>query len=114
VEAGQLPVILVLVASTVLNACYFLPIVYAAFFKEPAPDPHEEHHQGDHQGDHHGEAGQHHQGNYHGEAGRIREAPAMMLWPLLLTAIGAIVLFFSPAFFLDLAGMIVERATGGS
>ncbi|MBS3975790.1 MAG: monovalent cation/H+ antiporter subunit D family protein [Syntrophomonadaceae bacterium] len=94
VEAGQLPVLLVLMTSTVLNACYFLPIVYAAFFKEPTPDPQDSHHQE--------------------EAGQIREAPVMMLWPLLLTAFGAIGLFFVPAVFLDLTRMIVQAATGGS
>jgi len=35
VEASQIPIIIVLAASTMLNAAYFLPIVYAAFFKEP-------------------------------------------------------------------------------
>jgi multicomponent Na+:H+ antiporter subunit D len=43
-ESGQFWAIAVLIVSTLLNAGYFLPIVYAAFFK-PAPDS-----------DHHGEA----------------------------------------------------------
>lgn len=33
--AGQDWIILILVASSVLNAAYFLPIIYAAWFKEP-------------------------------------------------------------------------------
>jgi multicomponent Na+:H+ antiporter subunit D len=33
--AGQDWIILILVASSVLNATYFLPIIYAAWFKEP-------------------------------------------------------------------------------
>lgn len=42
-EANQTWVIAVLVGSTVLNAIYFLPIVYAAWFKQPdGPWPHEQ------------------------------------------------------------------------
>ena len=41
-EAGQDWVILLLVASSLLNAAYFLPILYAAWFREPdRPWPHE-------------------------------------------------------------------------
>jgi multicomponent Na+:H+ antiporter subunit D len=36
VEAGKPWVIVVLVGSTLLNAAYFLPIIYAAWFKPPA------------------------------------------------------------------------------
>jgi len=42
-EAGQGWVIWVLIGSSLLNAAYFLPILYAAWFKEPAsawPDEH--------------------------------------------------------------------------
>ena len=43
VEAGQLWVLWVLVASTALNAAYFLPILYAVWFKPPVePRPAEE------------------------------------------------------------------------
>jgi multicomponent Na+:H+ antiporter subunit D len=39
-EAGKPWVIAILVGSTLLNAAYFLPIVYAAWFKPPvAPWP---------------------------------------------------------------------------
>ena len=34
-EEGQYWVILVLVGSSLLNATYFLPVFYAAWFKEP-------------------------------------------------------------------------------
>jgi len=94
VEAGQLPIILVLLASTILNACYFLPIAYAAFFRDPAPVPHDEHH--------------------HEEAGQIQEAPAMMVVPLILTAIGTIGLFFVPSVFVDLAKIVATAAMGGN
>ena len=33
-EASQIPVIVVIATSTILNACYFLPVVHAAFFKD--------------------------------------------------------------------------------
>ncbi|MEX2197930.1 MAG: proton-conducting transporter membrane subunit, partial [Burkholderiales bacterium] len=39
---GQWLVAAVLLASTVLNAAYFLPIVYAAFFKPPQGEAHGE------------------------------------------------------------------------
>jgi multicomponent Na+:H+ antiporter subunit D len=84
VRAEQLPIMAVLVVSTILNGCYFLPIVYAAFFKEPDP----------------GE-----------ETGRA-EAPAFMVVPLVVTALGTIALFFWPTLFLELAGLVVAGASG--
>jgi multicomponent Na+:H+ antiporter subunit D len=44
VESGYYLVLAVLISSALLNAAYFLPIVYAAFFRDQEP------------GDHHGEA----------------------------------------------------------
>jgi multicomponent Na+:H+ antiporter subunit D len=82
VEAGMLPVLAVLAASTVLNACYFMPIIYRAFFRE-------------------------------GDGGEVREAPALMLVPLVLTAIGALVLFFRPGELLELTEMVVSQSMGG-
>ncbi|MBE0446929.1 MAG: monovalent cation/H+ antiporter subunit D family protein [Actinobacteria bacterium] len=79
IEAGQLPIIAVIAASTMLNAAYFLPIVYAAFFKELPP----------------------------GEKTERREAPAIMVVPLTVTAIGTLVLFLWPSLFLELARMVV-------
>jgi multicomponent Na+:H+ antiporter subunit D len=93
IEAGQLPIILVLAASTILNACYFLPVVYAAFFKEP-----------NNAMNHHSEKDAH---------GGIQEAPVMMVTALVLTATGAVALFFKPSLFLDLARMVTAGATGG-
>jgi multicomponent Na+:H+ antiporter subunit D len=89
VEAGMLPVLLVLAASTILNACYFLPIVYRAFFREPA-------------------------GTEHGSPKGLKEAPVLMLVPLVLTAAGAAYLFFDPSLFLSLTGMAVGGATGAN
>lgn len=88
VEAGHLPILLVLAASTILNACYFLPIVYRAFFKEP-------------------DGGQ----DNSIESG-IREAPAFMVVPLMITALGAVALFFRPSVFLDITRLVVSAAGG--
>ena len=90
VEAGHIPMLLVLAASTVLNACYLLPIVYAAFFREPK--------YADVSG---------------GAPEGIREAPAFMVVPLVITAIATLVIFFWPSLFLDLARSVVGAATGG-
>lgn len=89
VEAGQMPILIVLAGSTILNACYFLPIVHRAFFKTP-------------------ETGSGHHSN------GIQEAPAMMVVPLVLTATGAVALFFKPSLFLDLTRIAVAGVTGGN
>ncbi len=77
VEAGQLPILIVLGISAILNGCYFLPIIYRAFFRESPEGP------------------------------GIEEAPAMMVVSLALTAAGAVALFFKPGVFLALAEMAV-------
>jgi len=74
-ETGEAFAILVIVASTLLNAGYFLPIVYAAFFKDEKPR---------------GENDPYHTYNNHGEA------PVAMVAALSFTALGTIVLFFYP------------------
>jgi multicomponent Na+:H+ antiporter subunit D len=88
IEAGQLPIIIVLAASTILNACYFLPIIHRAFFKEAT--------------------------DLTDKNPSIKEAPALMVGALVLTASGAVVLFFKPAVFLDLARTVAASATGGN
>ncbi len=89
IEGRQLAVLGVLAASTILNACYFLPIVYRAFFRRPTTEP---------------AAGE----------GRLAEAPVPMVGALVLTAVGALALFFAPDFFLTLAHMVAGDATGGA
>jgi multicomponent Na+:H+ antiporter subunit D len=42
IGAGHWPAAAVLLVSTLLNAAYFLPIVYAAFFRSPTGEPHGE------------------------------------------------------------------------
>lgn len=96
IEANQFPIIIVLAASTILNACYFMPIVYAAFFKEPATNPDPNHHK--HENSHK----------------KFHEAPALMVLPLVLTAIGALIMFFAPTFFLDLTRIALKSVLGGN
>ena len=81
VQADLYIVLFVLATSTILNASYFLPIVYAAFFKEP-----------DNHGDDHGE---------------VKDATPLMTIPLVITATGVLLLFFFPGYFFDLAKMTV-------
>jgi multicomponent Na+:H+ antiporter subunit D len=88
IEAGQLPILAVLAGSTVLNACYFLPIVHRAFFRKPADDG-------------------------GGPPKKLAEAPPIMVAALSLTALGAMGLFFYPDLFLRLAQMVVAATTGG-
>jgi multicomponent Na+:H+ antiporter subunit D len=67
VSAGQDWVLLVLAASSLLNAAYFLPILHAAWFREPeGPWPED-----------------------HGR-GRVFEAPWMLLLPPVITALLAL------------------------
>jgi len=74
-QANQLVILVALGASTILNAAYFTPVVYRAFFK-PAPE------------------GVHHQGG---------EAPLSMVIPLVLTALISIYLGIFPETFLRFA-----------
>lgn len=78
-EAGLYSAIAVLVASSILSASYLLPIVYAAFFRDLPP----------------------------GEKAERREAPTVMVVPLMLTAIVTLILFFAPSVFLDLARVVM-------
>lgn len=77
VEADQLPILFVLLTSSLLNAAYFLPIVYRAFFAQPAA----------------------------GVDTTIKEAPIFCLVPLCVTAVGSVALFFYPDLFLRLVKM---------
>jgi len=80
-DAGQMVAVAVIVVSTLLNAAYFLPIVYAAFFRAPRA----------------GEGGE---GGDHGEHG---EAPASIVVATVGTAAATVALFFLPWVALDLA-----------
>ena len=86
VESGQIAMLVVLLSSSLLNAAYFLPVVYRSFFCTP-----EESMFADQRG----------------------EAPVWCLVPLILTACLSIVLFFYPQPFLELADIAVQAITGG-
>ncbi|MDX1514794.1 MAG: proton-conducting transporter membrane subunit, partial [Gammaproteobacteria bacterium] len=82
-ETEQLVVVGVIFASTLLNAAYFLPIVYAAFFRPARPDQ-----DGAHEA--------------HGEA------PLAVVAALVVTAAGTVVLFFVPDLSVPLARQLAE------
>ncbi|HEX9757036.1 MAG TPA: monovalent cation/H+ antiporter subunit D family protein [Nitrospiria bacterium] len=86
IEAHHIFAIGVLIISTILNAAYFLPIIHAAFLKD-LPDR---------------------------EEPRIQEAPPWMIGPILVTAVGTILLFVAPSFFMKIAGLVVGSLNGGS
>lgn len=82
VQAEHIVAAIVIIGSTLLNAGYFLPIIYAAFFKDQKPSDHPEY-------DNHG------------------EAPLSMVLAISLTASATLLLFFWPDISLDLAKAMV-------
>ena len=78
-DARSFLVVGVLVASTLLNAAYFAPVVYHAFFGTPAP------------GD---------------DRSRFAEAPLALVIPLSFTALLSVAIGFHPDFFMDLARIL--------
>jgi multicomponent Na+:H+ antiporter subunit D len=85
-EARQMPVLFVLLTSSLLNAAYFMPIVYKAFFCAPQEAMFEN---------------------------TIQEAPPFCVVPLVITALISIILFFYPQPFFRLANMAVQSLAGG-
>ncbi|MBL9195444.1 MAG: monovalent cation/H+ antiporter subunit D family protein [Opitutaceae bacterium] len=80
-DAGSIGILVVLVASTLLNAAYFVPVVYQGFFGRPsAEDAHHPAH----------------------------EAPLAMVIPLCLTAALSVFLGIYPDFFLQFAQAVVK------
>jgi len=79
-QAEQLPLLLVLLTSSFLNAVYFLPVVFKGFF---APVPSE------------------------GVNSHYQEAPAMCLYPLVITGLISVGLFFYPDLFKNLIQMSI-------
>lgn len=81
-QADQMPMLIVLLGSSLLNAAYFLPIVYRAFFctaeESMFPDT-------------------------------VQEAPVWCVTPLVITAIGSVALFFYPTVFLRLAELAIGK-----
>lgn len=84
-QAHQKVFLVVFLVSSLLNAAYFLPIVYRAFFVSARENPYR---------------------------GGVREAPRWCLVPILIAAAGSLLLFFHPGPFLDLARLAVSQVAG--
>jgi len=80
-QADHWPFLIVLLVSSLLNAVYFIPIVYKAFFV-PTEDSLFDN--------------------------TFREAPVFCLIPLLITALISVYLFFHPEPFFQLANMAIR------
>ena len=78
-DAGSLGILVVLLASTVLNAAYFAPVVFDAFFGKPVP----------------------------GEPHHYQEAHPAMVVPLCATALISVVIGFYPDFFMNFVRAVV-------
>ncbi|MBE9504234.1 MAG: monovalent cation/H+ antiporter subunit D family protein [Proteobacteria bacterium] len=79
-EANQIAILIVLLVSTLLNAGYFLPIIYTAYFEKPKdPETHAE----------------------------IKEHPLCVI-PLMITACLSIAVGLYPNFFMSIAKEVVK------
>jgi len=78
IDAGQMPLVITLMLSSLLSIGYLMPVVARGFFLPAKPDD-------DHGDAHHGDA-------HHGDGG-IHEAPLACVIPLSLTAAGCLALF---------------------
>lgn len=85
-EGDQMIMLFVLLSSSLLNAAYFMPIFYKAFFCTEEESMFEK---------------------------KIDEAPMMCVVPLCITALISFFLFFKPQPFLQLAEMAVKGFIGG-
>ncbi len=83
--------VFVLLTSTLLNAGYFLPIVYRAFFRAPPEPAHG-----------HGHGGHGHDAHDHGEA------PFPIVLALSCTALATVLLFIHPDLFAGYATMLAD------
>ena len=85
-ESGHVIFIFVLMASSLLNIAYLMPVVARGFFAELKP------HSDDHDHDQHDEQAH---SVWHGlRIGTIREAPLFCLFAMAITSVGCIALFF--------------------
>jgi multicomponent Na+:H+ antiporter subunit D len=90
-DAHTAIILCVLIASTLLNAAYFAPVVYQAFFGTPAPVTAAA-------ADGHGHASATH---------APCEAPLAMVIPLCATAVVSVLLGFYPDFFMNFARAVL-------
>ncbi len=86
IEAGQLPILVIILTSSLLNAAYFLPITYNAFFSS---------------------------GPNFDASTKVNEAHICAVIPPVLTAVASFLLFVHPGFFLELARMTAKAVIGG-
>ena len=86
IEAGQIAFLFVLLSSSFLNAAYFFPVFYNAFFCSPEEMLFED---------------------------KVDEAPLWCVVPLVITAGISVILFFYPQPFLNLAKLAVQNILGG-
>jgi multicomponent Na+:H+ antiporter subunit D len=84
-EADKIAILVVLLFSSLLNAGYFMPVVYRAFFCPPEEALFE---------------------------ARVQEAPLCCVVPLVITAVISILLLFYPQPFMNLAVMAAAKFTG--
>jgi multicomponent Na+:H+ antiporter subunit D len=84
-QAHQPAILVVLLFSSLLNAAYFMPVVYKAFFCRPEDAMFEN---------------------------TVQEAPLFCVVPLVITAVISVILLFYPQPFLELATMMVRSITG--
>lgn len=83
VEGGMSILLLVIIASAVLNAAYFFPIIYTIFLDKPEDAS---------------------------ALDGLAEPPLFMLIPIIITTVISILIFFFPAFpFFDLIGIAVSE-----
>jgi len=99
-----LPILIVLLASSVLNAAYFLPITYKAFFEKEGSGHHKEWDHALHHDSHGGHGEGHDEGHGHGD---VKEIPLIVI-PLVLTSIISIIIGIYPDYFLSLAKEIIR------
>jgi len=85
-QAQEAPVLAILLFSSLLNASYFMPMVYKAFFCPPDEAMFDT---------------------------KVEEAPVFCVAPLVITATISVVLLFYPQPFFRLAHMIVRQIHGG-
>ncbi|MBI5234301.1 MAG: monovalent cation/H+ antiporter subunit D family protein [Deltaproteobacteria bacterium] len=79
-EAQSAPLLFVLLTSTILNAAYFLPVIFTAFFGKPHEDV---------------------------NLDEIKESPKFVIIPIMITAIFSVILGIYPDYFVTLAKMVI-------
>ncbi|ESR22758.1 monovalent cation/H+ antiporter subunit D family protein [Lutibaculum baratangense] len=99
-SSGRWVPVAVIIGSTVLNASYFLPIVYRAFFREEEPHPAGAH-------GHHGH-GEPHAHDTHAHGGGHGEAPLPMVIAIVVTASLTVLMFLFPGLPLGLSEAMME------